>query len=272
MANIIEIDEVDPIIGTSDDDIIIAVAETGSGVPSPQIIEGGAGNDLIFGDHDSVFVHDFVGSNSLATAFDINNIQFWGQRENPDVADSTSVPYTTVVGVGTGNVNYYAVSVGAGETITVDIDYAFNGAGGDFDSFIRLFNGAQVQVGSNDDGGNDNGGFGSSGLNRDSFLTFTNTGAAQTFYIAVEDLGGPSIAVGDTYMLNVSVTNHVMSNFSNQGADDIDGGAGDDVIYGAEGDDILGGGADDDLIEGGSGADAIDGGTGNDTATIAHRL
>ncbi|MEP4196906.1 MAG: hypothetical protein ABJL99_14860 [Aliishimia sp.] len=274
MSTIItQVDGAGALNGTPDDDIIIAQHLNGAGVPGTQILTGGAGNDVIFGDHDELFVDGstVTGNNTFGTATSIDNIQFWGQRENPDVANSTSVPYTSVLATGDGGVDYFSVTVGAGETITIDLDYGFaDNNNGSFDSFISLLDAPGSILASNDDGGNSNGGFGSnSGLNRDSFLTFTNTtGASQVYAIEVSDLAAGGIAAGLTYMLNVSVTNHVQSNFAVFGDDDIDGGAGDDVLYGGEGEDTIDGGTGDDLIEGGFGADAIDGGSGNDTISF----
>lgn len=274
MATIItQVDGAGALNGTADDDIIVAQHLNGAGVPNPQVLTGGDGNDVIFGDHDEVFLDlvGDVGNSTFATAINIDDPQHWSQRENPDVENSTSVPYTTVLAQGDGNEDFFSVTVGDGETITIDLDYGHaNNGNGSFDSVITLFDSSGVQVAFNDDSGNANGGFGSSSVvNRDSFLTFTNNGTVDAVYtINVRDFFG-SIPVGATYMLNVSVTNHPQTNFATFGADDIDGGAGNDVLYGGEGDDTINGGADDDLIEGGFGADTMDGGAGIDTLSYS---
>ena len=53
--------------------------------------------------------------------------------------------------------------------------------------------------------------------------------------------------------------------YGKDGADQLTGGEGDDDLHGDEGDDRLSGGADDDTLHGDSGADNLSGGTGHDT-------
>ncbi|MEP4194391.1 MAG: calcium-binding protein [Aliishimia sp.] len=263
MSTIItQVDGSTPLTGTADNDIIIAQHSTGGSlVPNPQVITGGGGDDVIFGDHDGIWV-DTDGTNStFATAINIDLGSRWSIRENPDVLNATTVPYTSIVSQSDGTNDFFSVTVGAGETLTLDLDYGFSDSGnGSFDSLIELFNSAGTSVASNDDSANSAGGFGSEGtVSRDSLLTFVNNGAAETFVFQVRDFNG-LIPAGATYMVNVSVTNHVASNFADFGTDDINGGSGNDVIYGAEFDDI---------IEGGEGADRMDGGTGVDTLSYA---
>ena len=52
---------------------------------------------------------------------------------------------------------------------------------------------------------------------------------------------------------------------ANDGADLVEGGAGDDFLWGGQGDDLLDGGADNDQLVGDSGGDTLIGGEGNDT-------
>ncbi|MCB1492415.1 MAG: calcium-binding protein, partial [Rhodobiaceae bacterium] len=260
--------------GTASADIIVA-EETGITGATTDTINGLAGNDVIFGDHDELFVDAGAGNATIGTAIDINDETLWSTKANPDVGD-TSVPYTSVLATGANELDYFKVTVGAGQTITVDLDYGFGPYGGpSFDSVVRLvdINGGELAY--NDDSDITEGGRGSSPitgtLSRDSYFTFTNTGGlALNYFIEVgrfngEGLPGDVVTSGATYMLNVSVTGHANTNIAAFSADIINGGDDNDILYGLDGDDTINGGAGDDLIIGGAGADAIDGGTGTDT-------
>ncbi|MEP4194773.1 MAG: calcium-binding protein [Aliishimia sp.] len=282
---ITQVDGAGAINGTTDDDIIVAQHATGAGVASPQVLTGGDGNDVIFGDHNELFVDDgTTTNNSLATAIDIgSDLDKWSTRENPNVGDATTIPYTSVLVTGDGQPDVFEISVDAGETITVDLDYGRTSNGnGSFDSFVELIDPLGFSLASNDDSVPSTEGLGSiTSPARDSFLTFENTtGTAQTYFIRVGDLFGGGVGIGDTYMLNVSVTNHAVTNTSVFGDDDISGGAGDDILYGVGGADILRGqggadtllgGSGDDILELGDAAtdlvagDSFDGGDGYDT-------
>ncbi|MCB1491344.1 MAG: hypothetical protein KDJ77_06030, partial [Rhodobiaceae bacterium] len=263
--------------GTSSADIIVA-GESGAGGTTTDTINGLAGNDVIFGDHDEVFVDAGAGNATRATAIDINDDTRWSTKPNPDVGDA-SIPYTTVLATGGGELDYFKVTVGDGETITVDLDYGFGLYGGPgFDSIVRLVDTNDVQLEYDDDSEISEGGRGSfpisTTLSRDSYLTYTNTsGLALNLFIEVGSFvsinaPGGAIASGATYMLNVSVTNHANTNVADFSPDIIDGGDDDDILYGLDGDDTINGGSGDDFIIGGAGGDTIDGGTGsNDTAS-----
>ena len=214
--------------GTASADIIVA-EETGITGATTDTINGLAGNDVIFGDHDELFVDAGAGNATIGTAIDINDETLWSTKANPDVGD-TSVPYTSVLATGANELDYFKVTVGAGQTVTVDLDYGFGPYGGpSFDSVVRLvdINGGELAY--NDDSDITEGGRGSSPitgtLSRDSYFTFTNTGGlALNYFIEVgrfngEGLPGDVVTSGATYMLNVSVTGHANTNIAAFSAD-----------------------------------------------------
>jgi len=248
--------------GTANDDIIVGVGGT-------QTIIGGAGDDVIFGDHDDLFQDFGAGNGTMATAINIDNSFFWSTQPNPDIGDS-SVPYTTILGEGGGEFDFFEVTVGIGETITLDMDYADGIHGGPaFDSELKLLDSGGTVIAENDDSFTSLGGLGSTSF-RDSYLIHTNnTASIQTYFIRVEQFDNTVITAGGTYMLNVSVGGHSNTNSFSIGVDTINGGDGNDIIYGTEGDDILNGDAGDDFIEGGIGADTLDGGAGIDTLSYS---
>ena len=75
---ITQIDGAGTLNGTADDDFIIAQHLNGTGVPDPQVLTGGAGDDVIFGDHDELTIDTATGNISRATALNIDGIQRWG--------------------------------------------------------------------------------------------------------------------------------------------------------------------------------------------------
>ncbi len=262
MSTIItQVDGSSDLTGTPDDDIIIAQHLTGTGVPDPQVLSGGDGDDVIFGDHDELFVVDgTTGIDSIANALNIDDFQRWGQRENPDVETATSVPYTSVAAIGAGELQVFSVFVGAGETLTVDLDYGFTDQSGSEDLSIDILDGSGNALTFSDRDLDMLGAFGSEeAAGNDPFVEFTNTtGSGQTFFIRISETDIlTSVPAGASYMLNVSVTGHAFDNSDVFGNDDISGGAGDDVLYGAEGDDILDGGNGNDVLRGGSGNDVL---------------
>ena len=252
--------------GTVDADIIVAVE--GISANGPDTIDGGDGNDLIFGDHHAVFTDTAAANATIATALNIDTAANWSTDPTNDVTDP-AVPYTTVVATGADAFDVYAVTVGAGQTITLDVDYGGGTFGGaDIDSFVTLFgpDAGNPELASNDDGVIffDRG----SESSQDSFLTF-NAPTAGIYYIQIGqyDPAGPTpIAAGGSYVLNVSVGGHAVGAPSVADADTVTGGNGDDLLQGGAGSDSLSGGEGNDvLIDDGDGAaDSFDGGNGDD--------
>lgn len=82
----------------------------------------------------------------------------------------------------------------------------------------------------------------------------------------VNALGGDDLIRGDTRIREVG---EIPFSYDDpgyvQGADTLNGGAGDDAIYGEGGDDVIDGGAGHDAIHGGAGADRLIGAGGEDT-------
>ncbi len=256
------------ITGTADGDIIFGLDNASSGQTT---VNGGDGNDVIFGDHPATVVDQIQFNNSIANAFSIDASGLWSTFENPDVGDST-IPYTTVLGTGAGNLDFFSVTVGAGETITIDADWGNSSAGGNtFDGFVRLLDASGAVVSTDDDSTATDGGLGSTldlngATSRDPLLTAT-VATAGTYYIEFGRFFNGStpqaLVIGDTYTLNISVTGHAATGVPQGGNDDLNGGIGDDVIYGMAGNDNIVGGDDNDRIYAGVGDDTIFGGTGD---------
>ena len=113
-------------------------------------------------------------------------------------------------------------------------------------------------VASNDDSPATAGGYGS--VSGRVFLTYTNTGATQVFYIRIlEPLGNFNLEADDQFLLNLSLTGAATAPSQPDNADTINGGEGNDHLFGVGGDDVL---------DGGDGADFLAGGTGDDTYIV----
>jgi serralysin len=176
---------------------------------------------------------------SLDAAFDI--------LERPDIFNSYTNPHATVVATSHGGLEYYAFTVAANVTATFDID------GAAFDSTLRIFDAAGVELSSNDD-------FrptGDGGSATDSFLNF-RFATAGVYYVQVGQFapaGGSGFgtappAAGLSYTLHVSVPGHAVQPTYNQGSE-------------------LHGDAGNDLLRSSYGNDNMDGGSGLDTAVFA---
>ncbi|MEQ9695836.1 hypothetical protein [Shimia sp. SDUM112013] len=182
------------------------------GPATPDTITASAGNDLLFGDVLAGYLFRHTNYNGFLNALALDSGQSWSTGPEPDVGDDT-VPHTRVFSTGLDDDQYFTVTVGAGETITIDIDHAYSPiGGGSFDSRVHLYDATQTEVATNNDALATLGGLGSeevsNGLSRDSYLTYTNTGATQLFYVRVTDVTGSGVASGDTYVMSVSVTGH----------------------------------------------------------------
>jgi FG-GAP-like repeat/Bacterial pre-peptidase C-terminal domain len=206
--------------GTNGDDVIALGAHTGTAY-------GGPGNDRLTGaDHFAVFpavagiVKPATTANaSFASAINLNNS--FGQGSDPNVTNATTTPHATVKATASGSLEYYSFSVGAaGAKGTFDID-----ATSGFDSFVVLYDAANHQLASNDDGGTDPG----STTSLDSFLNYTFTQAG-TYYLLVERLGGTAIPNGQSYTLNVSIDGAPVPAAAAENAATLIGGPGNDVF------------------------------------------
>ena len=264
----------EPMTGTANDDFFIAYK--GSTGTDNNTINGNNGDDLVIGDSSDTWVPSSSYQNgSIGTAFNLESITSpWTTAENAMFGDWT-IPHTTAIVEATiGQSEFFRVAIGAGQQITIDIDFASNTAIGiSRDLVVELQDSLGNVIASADDSLVTQGGRGSfpsvggSASSYDPYLTFT-VPTAGIYYINVRPFGGgPGSTFTDnaTFLMNVSVTNHATA-ASNpvQGADVIDGGAGDDALFGAGGADTINGGIGNDYIDGGSGGDIIHGGDGND--------
>lgn len=202
---------------------------------------GGAGNDQLFGDGSGlptgvgmgdgqVIKASGAGNNTLATAMNVTNE--FSLASDADILNSTSSPHVSIQATADGNIDYYRVTVLAGTQLTFDVDYTSSG----LDSYIILYNSAGTQLSSNDDSVTDQGGGGST-RTYDSFLQYTAT-VSGTYIIAVADYpGSDPIVAGNTYELQISVSNGAGVGSGN-GNDTLNGGIGADTMVGGAGNDI----------------------------------
>ena len=264
----------EPMNGTAQDDFFIAYK--GSTGTDNNTILGNGGDDLVVGDSSDTWIPNSSYLNgSIGTAFNLETLtSTWTTAENEMFGDWT-IPHTTAIVEATiGQSEYFRVAIGAGQQITVDIDFGDNTAIGiSRDLVVELQDNLGNIIATADDSLVTQGGRGSfpsaggSASSHDPYLTFTvSTGGI--YYINVRPFGGgPGSTFTDnaTFLMNVSLTGHA-TNATNpvQGADTIDGGAGDDALFGGGGGDTINGGIGNDYIDGGSGGDIIHGGDGND--------
>ena len=151
-----------------------------------------------------------AGNSSIAAAMNVS-AQF-SFAENADIADATTRPHVTISATGGGYIDYYAVTIAnPGSSITLDIDYGDqNGAPGDIDTIVVIYNSAGQVLDWGDDWDPAEGGGGSvSGL--DSFLRYTFA-AAGTYYVAVETWDDEVVPSGGTYQLHISVGGEILEN------------------------------------------------------------
>ena len=254
------------IAGTDDSDIIFALDNTISGATA---INGAAGNDLIFGDHNTATVDHSALNSDSQNAVNIDDASLWSTFENPDVGD-IAIPYTTVLGTGAGAVDFFSVTIGAGETITIDVDWGNSSVGGPgVDGYLFLKDANGQTIGLNDDSPRFAGALGSTlnlnlGSNSYDPLISTTVTSADTYFIELSSIGFAPIESGDTYVLNISVSGHAATGTPQGGNDFLLGDLDDDVIYGIAGNDFIDGGDGNDRAYGGSGNDTFHGGAGND--------
>ncbi|HYC68834.1 M10 family metallopeptidase C-terminal domain-containing protein [Brevundimonas sp.] len=170
-------------------------------------------------------------------------------------------PHATVIASTHGGYEYYAFTVGANSDVNFDVD------GASFDSVIRIFNAAGVEIARNDDRTYD----GDGGSPGDSFLNFRLV-TPGTYYVQVGAyasgsgetvVSAPPVA-GESYTLHVTVPDHVVQPTYAHGSE-LFGDDGDDILRGTEGRDVLDGGGGDDTIFAARENDIIRGGGGWDT-------
>mgnify|MGYP001189145845 CR=1 FL=1 len=246
-----------PLTGSALDDFIFDYG----GNTANNTLNGGDGDDLLISDYDFFYASSFGHyGTSVGTAYDISTDNFignfdpWSTGINTDITNATTIPHTSVQfeSVG-GETAWWSVIAGAGATLTLDIDYGSGGLiGGSTDTVVEIWTAdGLTMLASNDDGfAGDDGSV--SGL--DSFLSYT-VGGAGTYLIHVREFGG-DFEAGDSFILNVSLTGHTVTNSEPiVGHDVLNGGNGNDTLVGNGGNDELDGGAGNDTMRGGSGND-----------------
>ncbi len=248
MSRIISGDEV--VTGTAEDDVILITGGDGAGV-----VEAGAGNDVVWGDHGPLI------ASAGGAGVSLDNPAFWTTIDDPEIGDS-SLPHVTVAGTGRGEYDRYFVTLVAGQRVSIDPDGAF---------LLIAANGRDTLFTGDPDLGLDGVLAPFGGL----FDTLEFVAPADGVYtIGVgqfERLPGfpgdefiGEITVGREYQLHISVAGHAATAFGPYGADTLRGGDGADRLYGVEGADLLEGGAGDDILVGGVGDDVLVGGAGVD--------
>ncbi len=158
-------------------------------------------------------------NDSLAVYQDLEVLQFADSDNVVDVGDEAgandgSLPsYITIIGSGDDTTDIYRFVASPGDEIFIDIDYGY-GAGGSFDSYLRLYDASANLIAFNDDSAITAGAGGSTGT-EDSFIHHTFAGSG-VFFIKVESSNSAVVPAGATYQLQI-VMNH-----SSQGAFDRD--------------------------------------------------
>ncbi len=249
---------IEEVIGSGFADRLVgsAGADVLRGGGGTDTLDGGAGDDRLHagapgqtGGAPDVIKGAATANGSIGAALSLDGAFDTIARDG--VADATTVPHATVIATTHGGLEYYAVTVAAGARAVFDIDNA------SFDSTLRLFNAAGVELAKNDDSASDGGNATDSGLS----FTFTTAG---TYYIEIAEWranGGGTFTSGPpglngSYTLNVSVTGHAVVAATLVGSTLL-GGVGNDSLYGGDGDDVLDGGAGNDFIDGGGGSDVL---------------
>lgn len=241
------------ITGSRFDDVIIGDegANLIRGFGGIDTLRGGGGDDeLVASWAEAGGAPDVVKSAQQANDGIPNAISLDGafDRLAREGVPQEGTPHATIVATTHGGLEYYSFTVGANTSVTFDID------GATFDSTIRVFNEAGVEVASNDDATYT----GDGGSGTDSFLNFLFT-AGGTYYVQIgryaDDPNSTAFATispprGESYTLHVMVPDHSVQPTYAQGSQ----------LYGDAGDDIL---------RSSVGSDILDGGNGFDTAVFA---
>ncbi len=161
-------------------------------------------------------ITEMSGNNTLATAQSIDSSFSIGS--NADIYQSTTIPWVSIDATGDSTFDYFSFTATAGATGYFDIDYGINRGGGSIDTEIALWDATGAVLFGRDDY--------SSGFQSDTdpgtihpydpsqSYTFTNAG---TYFIGVAEYNSRAYTggwrgnrpdSGDTYTLQVSITNH----------------------------------------------------------------
>ena len=166
-------------------------------------------------------------NNTIADAQSIDNDFTVGA--NPDILNADTWPWVSISASGDGTFDYYSFSVpAAGVTGVFDIDYG-SGSGGSLDTQLCLYDEDGTFLEGNDDW-TTTAGAGGSVSSEDSYIE-VEFSAAGTFVIAVGEfpsscqqggMAGNSPDEGDTYELQVSLSEHVLDSDGDGVPDDED--------------------------------------------------
>ncbi|MGJ8609464.1 MAG: M10 family metallopeptidase C-terminal domain-containing protein, partial [Octadecabacter sp.] len=274
----------DALIGFQGDDTIYGGngADLVLGAEDNDVLYGGNGDDRIYGDVYELplgtgLIYDATGALSnttLATAYSVDSeftYDIWYvpslfTEADEIVQHAGFTPYVTVLGEGQGDVMYYSFTILEDNTrVVLDIDGGNGlGDGGDFDSYLSVFDAAGTLLVTGDDSQISDGSGGSYDT-YDSFIDMT-VAVAGVYYVAVDSFARTGVALDATFGLNISVYGEVDAPLV---ADTLDGSGGQDTLYGGGGQDDLYGGVGDDYLNGGTGNDFVYGGDGDDTLIMA---
>ena len=225
------------------------------------ILWGGGGDDLlrggaaVTGGAPDLIKSSYAFNTSVATAISLDPFFSAGIREGVQPGGT----HATVQATATGGLEYYAFTVTEAQTINLDIDDAT------FDTTLRVFNAAGVELASNDDGTY----AGDGGSSTDSHLAF-RAPAAGVYYVQVgrwatapSGFATVNTVAGGNYTLHVTGVTHPTVSTYGVGPYQFGEDGNDNLFATAEGAAWLDGGAGDDLITITTNGTAV-GGSGND--------
>lgn len=272
------------ITGTDAHDILVGLArDDGRSIA----ISGGGGWDTLIAGHTALTVDDGGRNDTRGRALDIDDASLWSTAYDPLLG--STVAHTTVLGLGTGTVDWFSFTAEAGATITLDVD--FPRAADDW-----VWYGARFELYRSDGTyvPGSTGGYGGQGIEstypfeRGLTLTVETAGT----YVVKFGSGGPDHPIytpvdpvpgGYSYLLNISVTGHAATApapasggvldggdgddalIGSAVADTLAGGTGDDRLHAGDGDDVATGNSGADMLQGNAGSDSLKGGQGTDT-------
>lgn len=246
-----------PLTGTPEDDFLIDYPNN----PPNNTLSALGGDDVILADFDYFFgTAEGKFGTSIGTAYNITAVLGpWSTSANNEIANSTTIPHTSIVYQAAATEQaYWRVIAVAGQTIALDIDFS------NTNTVIQLIGPDGVTVlASNDNSGSVDIG---SNTSFDPSLTFTIP-AAGTYYIRVYEAGSsPDFEVGDSFVLNVSLSGQAVTNDTPvSGNDTLIGGSGVDYLSGGGGHDLLSVGnghtTANEIYNGGAGVDTLAGTT-----------
>lgn len=254
----------EPMNGTGAGELIID-APGGDG-PNSTIL-GNAGNDLIVGDGDNLWLnYAGAGNVSRSSALNIDNSLVWSSSTTNQLIDFIGSHTSIYIEPDAGEQRYFSVSAAAGALIGLDVDFTADTGWGDSNVIVQILDTSGNVLISSDNFVRTDVDFGSVST-RDPVVSFTAP-ASGTYLIRVIESStrdGNVFDGGEQIFLNVTVSGHVASSPSlSFGNDVISGGLGDETIAGMLGTDVVHGDDGNDAIFS-TGAGSFYGDAGDDT-------